>query len=636
LPKRSKKKPLTDSYNLLACHPDVAEQWDYEANAPHRPEDFTPGSGKRFQWICTKNSDHRWIAAITTRVMGHGCGVCAGKIPSKDNSIAGKYPDLVSEWHPIKNGSLTPDQVLCGSRKKRHWQCGLGHEWEATPLNRTSGGSGCPTCALSSTSRIEIRVFSELFTLLSQHTSVEWRQKIDGIECDIVMSDFRLGVEVDGFYWHDGKEDKDKAKRRALKRSGLRLIRLRDNRLTALGHEDDVPFSAASGDDEVLHNLALRLADICRDNGELEASKMLRSYAGGNLVGDDLYAEMVKTMGRPPKERSFADISPDAALDWDYVKNGALDPKDFYPHSHYPAYWKCKDCSHEWRVTIGSRTAGNGCPNCSSRVATKDHNLLKDDPSVLSAWDFDRNDHPPQAYTPRSSQVVHWKCDKGHRWTAQIQSWRISSRCPVCHLADNSLAAKCPEVAAQWHEDKNTNLTPDQVNYGSKRLVWWQCAMGHEWQAKINARTSGNGCPICAGKSVIYETSLAHLRPDLAKQWVASDPPGLSPEDVRPGSNKKATWRCHRGHEWCASINSRSRGTGCPHCQDPFADINCEDLPRTRAEAQKIGSKYYFTGRPCRRSGHIAPRHVGNKNCRDCTLERGNAAYARKRAKHPS
>jgi 5-methylcytosine-specific restriction endonuclease McrA len=41
-----------------------------------------------------------------------------------------------------------------------------------------------------------------------------------------------------------------------------------------------------------------------------------------------------------------------------------------------------------------------------------------------------------------------------------------------------------------------------------------------------------------------------------------------------------------------------------------------DNLPSTRAEAKKTGSKYYFTGQPCKH-GHIAPRKTKGA-CVDC------------------
>ena len=44
--------------------------------------------------------------------------------------------------------------------------------------------------------------------------------------------------------------------------------------------------------------------------------------------------------------------------------------------------------------------------------------------------------------------------------------------------------------------------------------------------------------------------------------------------------------------------------------------MNYEDLPKTRAEAKAIGSKYYYTGEPCKH-GHVAPRKTKGA-CLEC------------------
>lgn len=42
-----------------------------------------------------------------------------------------------------------------------------------------------------------------------------------------------------------------------------------------------------------------------------------------------------------------------------------------------------------------------------------------------------------------------------------------------------------------------------------------------------------------------------------------------------------------------------------------------KSLPKTRTEAEALGLRLYFTGRPCKH-GHIAPRRTYSKDCVDC------------------
>ena len=58
-----------------------------------------------------------------------------------------EYPELVSEWHPTKNGELKPDEVSHGSQKKVWWLCPKDHSYDSLISNRTSKRpSGCPYC----------------------------------------------------------------------------------------------------------------------------------------------------------------------------------------------------------------------------------------------------------------------------------------------------------------------------------------------------------------------------------------------------------------------------------------------------------------------------------------------------------
>ena len=57
--------------------------------------------------------------------------------------------------------------------------------------------------------------------------------------------------------------------------------------------------------------------------------------------------------------------------------------------------------------------------------------------------------------------------------------------------------------------------------------------------------------------------------------------------------------------------------------------MDTSNLPKTRAEAKATGSKYYFTGEPCKH-GHIAPRKTKGA-CLECLKlewERGNQTRA--------
>lgn len=62
------------------------------------------------------------------------------------NDLATTHPNLTKEWHPTKNGDLTPNKVTSGSIKKVWWLDECGHEWYAT-INHRTNGRCCPYCS---------------------------------------------------------------------------------------------------------------------------------------------------------------------------------------------------------------------------------------------------------------------------------------------------------------------------------------------------------------------------------------------------------------------------------------------------------------------------------------------------------
>jgi hypothetical protein len=132
--------------SLAAVRPDLAAKWHPTKNGALTPHDVTPGAHVRAWWTCPKGPDHEWEGRVNTQKTRFGCPFCAGKRVSVTNSLAATEPKLAVEWHPTKNGTLTPHDVTRGTQRRVWWRCVFGHEWHRSPNARTSRGAGCPTC----------------------------------------------------------------------------------------------------------------------------------------------------------------------------------------------------------------------------------------------------------------------------------------------------------------------------------------------------------------------------------------------------------------------------------------------------------------------------------------------------------
>jgi hypothetical protein len=53
---------------------------------------------------------------------------------------------------------------------------------------------------------------------------------------------------------------------------------------------------------------------------------------------------------------------------------------------------------------------------------------------------------------------------------------------------ERSLSFLYPDVAAQWHYERNYPFIPEQFTPSAKRKVWWKVSSGREWEAQIISR----------------------------------------------------------------------------------------------------------------------------------------------------
>jgi Probable Zinc-ribbon domain len=194
-------------------------------------------------------------------------------------------------------------------------------------------------------------------------------------------------------------------------------------------------------------------------------------------------------------------VFPHIARQWHPTKNKDLTPNDVTVGSDKRVWWICKK-GHEWQTQVSARRRGYGCPYCSGRRATKDHSLQTKYPDLAAQWHPAKNGGLlPTDVSPRSSKKRWWICGKGHEWEAIVSNRTEGKGCPYCvgkkAWEGNCLATLAPHIAREWHPHKNGDLTPRDVTCGSNKKVWWMCRKGHEWEARIDNRHHGTGCPLC-------------------------------------------------------------------------------------------------------------------------------------------
>jgi DNA-directed RNA polymerase subunit RPC12/RpoP len=390
-----------------------------------------------------------------------------------------------------------------------------------------------------------------------------------GYELDIYIPSKKIAIEFDGYFWHKNKVRKDMEKNLKCKEDGIKLYRIREGLLSL---ED-------SSIDYVIQKDHKDLSKTI----ELILSEITESIVDVDLERDALSIESLREYAE--KENSILFTNPKLASEWNYSKNGKLKPENFLVNSNKKVWWKCIK-GHEWQAKIYSRNSGNGCPYCSGwYVIEGENDLSTSNPALIKEWNYEKNgDLTPEKFTANSGQKVWWRCREGHEWQTTIAHRNRGYGCPYCSgkyaiEGENDLQTINPDLAKEWNYEKNIELTPSDVLPNSGIKVWWKCVNGHEWQATLNHRNHGRGCPYCAGKRVSKGfNDLQTINPTLIDEWNYEKNGSLKPDSVTKSCNKKIWWKCKWGHEWQATINDRSSGRGCPYCTSRIVLAGYNDL----------------------------------------------------------
>jgi hypothetical protein len=150
--RHERDRPLTKprKQSLRDRDPVIAAELDEGASGFAADEVSCGASTVLAVWTCGQG--HTYCATPNSRTNvrgGTGCGICASKRPTLEHNLAAVAPDLAEEWDVLRNGGLSPNQVLPQSNKRFWWACPVAddHVWKASPNNRYGRDSGCPMCS---------------------------------------------------------------------------------------------------------------------------------------------------------------------------------------------------------------------------------------------------------------------------------------------------------------------------------------------------------------------------------------------------------------------------------------------------------------------------------------------------------
>jgi len=363
----AKKQPIS------ITHPELSKEWHPTKNGDLTPTDVTYGSHRKVWWKCPKGDDHEWYASIGNRArLKRGCAVCSRRKVVDSNCLATTHPNLILEWHPNKNGSLTPRDIVAGSNRKVWWKCPKGedHIWRAQIVNRAYLNRGCPICSGHKV------VYSNSLESVYPHLVKEFHPTKNGAQtADIVYAGGKRK-----YWWKCPKGD---------------------------DHE---------WESDISHRIRVNKPGGC-------PICLRRKIVGSNRLPI---------------------TNPDIAREWHPEKNGGLNPYDFTGGSLKKVWWKCsKGDDHEWMTSITKRVNSlTNCPICSNKKIVHSNCLKTTHTNLIKEWYYDRNNNiEPTKVGAGSHKRVWWKCVKNnnHVWKAIIFTRALQDYgCPFCTLTPQS------------------------------------------------------------------------------------------------------------------------------------------------------------------------------------------------------
>lgn len=274
-------------------------------------------------------------------------------------------------------------------------------------------------------------------------------------------------------------------------------------------------------------------------------------------------------------QSGFNDLAtkrPEIAVLWHPDFNGNAQPSEVSARSNTHYWFRCPN-GHSMLRTPCQMTATR-CAICNGKhVVFGINDLASRHPHIAAEWHW-TNGIDASMISWCSARRGIWQCELGHRWETSVSS-RVDAQsgCPTCAgqrvvTGVNDLATMRPDLVSEWHPDND--LSPHEVACASSYRAMWRCAAnGHTWTVTVAGRTSrGDGCPICAGRTVLPGfNDLASRYPSIAAEWHPDNDCG--PDEITSGSGYRAKWLCTKKHTWVAVVSARTQGgngTACPTC----------------------------------------------------------------------
>ena len=298
-----------------------------------------------------------------------------------EDSLMYLFPDIAKEWHPSKNGKLTPDLFIPGSSETVWWRCPqCGNEWQSSIVNRTKG-HGCDVCAMPK--RLSTRkdhILSKRGSIDKEWCLLDWDYEANEYGPEHYTNGsgeiVNWKCRTCGYKWKASICDRTRDYRSGCPLCSGKVIVSGVNDLPTILPElmQDWDYDNNNGVDptKVGRGSRLSVSWKCRKCGYIWNAQI---YNRANGKGCPCCASRVVV----PGINDLATTEPELAIEWHPTLN-LLKPTEVTRGQAKKVFWLCPKCGNVWQDTINHRTNGRGCSKCkrNSRNKKDEKQLVRD------------------------------------------------------------------------------------------------------------------------------------------------------------------------------------------------------------------------------------------------------------------
>lgn len=505
-----------------------------------------------------------------------------------------EIPELMKEWDWEANADLDPNKITCGSHIKAWWKCPkCGYKWKATIANRASRHSGCPACNGT-------KVIPGISDLAITHPEItkDWDFDDNG---NLRPEQFKASspqkinwkCHICGQRWPCTIINRVK---------GSKCPNCYHTRVLVKGCND----------------FATLYPEIVLDwNIEKNGNKKPSDYFPGSKekifwkchkCGYEWQSSIVvRTKGHSSchrcnnsilisGENDLRTLYPKICEEWDYEKNGELNPENIKPGSKTKIWWKCKVCGHSWKASVSDRVSkSSGCPSCIKHIRTSfpeqaffyyirqvfPNSVGQYKPDFLNRMELD-------IFIPEINYAIeydgsHWHTSKDVEHEQKKYQLCQQKNIKVIRIKEDDITQSNIKTAdyifeiSKKRDNKILTCTIKELItfLDPNQLIDINLTRDEQ---KIREMYLGNP-----------KNSLAIKNPEIAQEWDYEKNGNIKPSNITQYAQYKAHWKCSKcGKHYVTTVANRTYNkSGCPYCTHQKVLTGVNDLATQYPELAK-------------------------------------------------